>query len=696
MFCGYSPLRAGLIKPDNNGRPRRAEKLGGVKILQGLTKFFRRSFSKASSIDQAPVASAPSNVIDLLHPSANFAQVYAGYIYSALSVRAEQVASSDFYLYAYKNQSEAVQIEEHPFLNILDYDLYLFSELRTKVPMNFYEAKYLGQIYKDAFGQAAFWIQRDNRGKPRELWLLNSRYLYLIQGLGFYKFNYAGIEIEPEELIRITFPDPLKPVAGLGILQASDRTAQLDYVLHKFQTNLVNRQAIPPYYLRTDQDLDKDDIDTISSQWSARFGGPMNAGKTPVVGNGLEVKPLAVNPNDIELGRLNEQVREEVLSVFRIPEAIIGRNKDLSRASAESSIYVFRTLTIQPQLDSWSGSFTRFLQKEYDRRLSFESDVVIPEDNERAARAAQTRLESGLTTINEERQNIGREAADVPFANEHLVRADRIPLSQLSDFMMAKINIATPLDNRPAQNNPKSVKKSINASSMFPQVYNSQLRFWERIFSMQRDDVLERLNNAKVSDDEDEDLLVGILFVVAAWNSYIEDKLSERYREILASSYEAATGVEIPADEFVREVVRQGLSLVEGINEETRRQLLDVITEGLKNGLSKDELAQKISSMFEDISSTRATRIAATEATAFLNAGLEFALMTNPDLGEKEWNTQMDEKVRPSHRPMHGQKRKPGESFVSGNGAELRFPGDPSAPADEVVNCRCFLKISKE
>jgi hypothetical protein len=58
---------------------------------------------------------------------------------------------------------------------------------------------------------------------------------------------------------------------------------------------------------------------------------------------------------------------------------------------------------------------------------------------------------------------------------------------------------------------------------------------------------------------------------------------------------------------------------------------------------------------------------------------------------EQEWNTAADERVRHSHRAMNGQKRPFGEAFVSGLGNLLLYPGDPSAPAEDVIDCRCAV-----
>lgn len=81
-------------------------------------------------------------------------------------------------------------------------------------------------------------------------------------------------------------------------------------------------------------------------------------------------------------------------------------------------------------------------------------------------------------------------------------------------------------------------------------------------------------------------------------------------------------------------------------------------------------------------------------AQASLNMGVEEAVRQAEDdvLLERiewEWLTARDERVRPSHRAMQGQRRPDGEPFRSGDGIALRYPGDPLAPRQETARCRC-------
>jgi hypothetical protein len=90
----------------------------------------------------------------------------------------------------------------------------------------------------------------------------------------------------------------------------------------------------------------------------------------------------------------------------------------------------------------------------------------------------------------------------------------------------------------------------------------------------------------------------------------------------------------------------------------------------------------------------RGETIALREANGAVHAGINEMLRQAFDAGlipyiSRTWQTRGDHKVRHSHRPMNGQTRNYGDSFVSGYGNQLRYPGDEDAPASETVNCRC-------
>lgn len=84
-----------------------------------------------------------------------------------------------------------------------------------------------------------------------------------------------------------------------------------------------------------------------------------------------------------------------------------------------------------------------------------------------------------------------------------------------------------------------------------------------------------------------------------------------------------------------------------------------------------------------------AAEVAADDA---LRQGVEFGALRRNDI-VRRWRTRRDDAVRDSHTPMEGQERALEESFVSGAGNVLHYPGDPQAPDKETRGCRCGLEI---
>lgn len=89
---------------------------------------------------------------------------------------------------------------------------------------------------------------------------------------------------------------------------------------------------------------------------------------------------------------------------------------------------------------------------------------------------------------------------------------------------------------------------------------------------------------------------------------------------------------------------------------------------------------------------TNVTRLADTEAsiataTAAYNQAAQAAFATGRAV-YKKWRTRRDNRVRETHQIAEGQEVAYDEAFWVG-GVPMMHPGDPSAPASEVVNCRC-------
>lgn len=94
----------------------------------------------------------------------------------------------------------------------------------------------------------------------------------------------------------------------------------------------------------------------------------------------------------------------------------------------------------------------------------------------------------------------------------------------------------------------------------------------------------------------------------------------------------------------------------------------------------------------------RAETIARTESTRVTSMARQEAFrQTVDDLGldrsqlRRVWNATHDARTRDSHRDMDGQEVAFDQPFVSGLGNRLMYPGDPSAPIEDTIQCRCVV-----
>mgnify|MGYP001947120829 CR=1 FL=1 len=115
------------------------------------------------------------------------------------------------------------------------------------------------------------------------------------------------------------------------------------------------------------------------------------------------------------------------------------------------------------------------------------------------------------------------------------------------------------------------------------------------------------------------------------------------------------------------------------------------ITRNLESGMSVADARTAI----RRILNTRgyAERIARTETHTALERGSFEAARSLGVRMTKEWVSREDGGVRPDHAAAHGQVQEIETPFTVG-GVSMLYPGDPSAPARQTVNCRCTVTYS--
>lgn len=134
------------------------------------------------------------------------------------------------------------------------------------------------------------------------------------------------------------------------------------------------------------------------------------------------------------------------------------------------------------------------------------------------------------------------------------------------------------------------------------------------------------------------------------------------------------------------------------ISRTTAEQINAVIAKSVGTGATTVEVSKSINTVLGGQARSRSIMIARTETHASATYGSEVGAQSTGLTLMKEWVAAEDERTRPGHAKMDGVMVPMDGVFHVGpsrdgadDAANMRRPGDPTAPAGQVVNCRCVM-----
>lgn len=153
------------------------------------------------------------------------------------------------------------------------------------------------------------------------------------------------------------------------------------------------------------------------------------------------------------------------------------------------------------------------------------------------------------------------------------------------------------------------------------------------------------------------------------------------------------------ADTWVSDYLNAAGNRLVRLPDEVYGLIVAELERGIREQESIPDIAARVSTVLTATGSerwpNRAVTVARTETLAAVNAGVfRSAQLEAESRGDpapfKTWLATADPRTRDTHREADKQRTLLSEPFVVG-GAQLLFPGDPTGPANEVINCRCSL-----
>lgn len=491
--------------------------------------------------------------------------------------------------------------------------------------------------------------------------------------------NY--IDIPRSEFVQFKMYSPGNPGGYQSPLAALRQTLNEQIQADRFRTEVwsssgrfnayITRPAnVQPW---TDEQR-KAFLKAFREGWG-RGGG--NAGKMPLLEDGMEIKPYQFNAKEAQYAETKQLSREDVAAAYHVNPSLIWHTTTQTYASAKDNARALYADCLGPTLQMLQQRINAFLLP----MIGADPDTYVEFD-----------LTEKLKGSFEERASILQASVGGPWMTRNEARADNnLPPVDGGDELIVPLNVV-----EGGQASPQDTH--MDANSAAPEV--------KQIVPSHRKDSGSTIRIKGKSDQEEDASVEEVLrkFFKRQANSVLpkigakaewwdadrwDEELTEDLLPIIEKIADAhgMSTADVLGTEYGKELTRAYLKkLTEGrahaINLSTLEKLEDAIEE------EEAEPAE----VFDKREEKDAATFGQSLATAVAGWALLEAVHQAQDQGyekkvEKEWITGPNS--RPSHAAMNGQRVGIDDEFSNG----ARWPGDDNLSPDESCGCNCSTEV---
>lgn len=715
-------------------------------IDRSLRVLFNRSEAKES---QARIVSSFNQVGKAVETPANYENFAKnGYnknvvVYTAISKITSACKGVSWNLYARKSK-DLNEIEQHPFLDLWNNPNPLQDRAAfIESVIGFYEIS--GNTYIE--------LNKPKSVSKGELWPVRPDQVRIVPGPKGYPLKYVVKASGREQdfpVDQFNFKSNMKHMKtfnptdlwyGLSPMQAAMLAIDQNNSGNKWNLSLLQNSATPSGILTvkaTDAnprgELDDKQFDDLKEQIDESFVGSRNAGRPMLLEGGLEWKTVAFGPKDMDFVNNKNTTASDICLAFGVPPEMMGYGTK-TFANYKEARLSFIEETIIPTLDSLRDFINKNILVDYGDNLylDYDEDSISALVEKREAK--YTSLQSAtFLTLNEKREAVGydkEEGLDVFVFNNELLTVEDIQNYNEVDETDNSTQDKPAQEPTPPQDDDETDDEGGGLKSINLVNDNEKRKTWKQqnrkratytkfFYQDLREDYKELTNNlteaAEKTKGQDARLIeFAIGRVLTDFQSTLSKTVAKNVRNII-KDFGAEIfheGKSLPGfmerkanlkfDQYVRAYVekRSGENIRTILNT-NQKQVAKIVKEwtaqSIMDGSTTEQLSKYLEAEFEDLTESNARRIARTEvALASQNGSLEAVKSLGISNMTKEWVSASDDRVRdgakggPDHAAMNGTVVDLDEKFTVPPDCDMDGPGDGSAPAEQVINCRCVL-----
>lgn len=294
-------------------------------------------------------------------------------VYACVSAISETIASLPLILYRREGEDGRERAKDHPLYKVL-HD----SPNATQTALEFREQMQASVLLR---GNAYAEVVRGYDGQARELLPLHAdrvQVLKLDNGrLAYEVFDDKGHKrrLLQEEVFHLRHRTD-NGVLGISPISASREVVELAIAEREHGNATFRNGTKLSGILKYPGRLSGGQKDNIRDGWASMYAGAANAGRTPILEEGVEYQPLSMTLEDAEWIAARQFSVEEVCRLFRVPPTVVG---DLRHGNFSNSVEMgrqFITLTLRRHLSMWEQAIGRCLLTDAGRRVYFAEHSV--------------------------------------------------------------------------------------------------------------------------------------------------------------------------------------------------------------------------------------------------------------------------------------------------------------------------------
>ena len=517
-----------------------------------------------------------------------------------------------------------------------------------------------------------------------------------------YLFKPDGIkraELPEDLVIHFKYFHPNSELYGFSGIQAATNSIITDFYATNYTKKFFKDGGMINLYVKVKQTLQDFEFKRLKQEVKSTLTGIKNAHEMPVLDSDAEIKNSGQSVEAVLLKAQRDQCRDEILTAFGVPPimlATLAGNETYNNADTQKKI--FWEATMLPKLRKIEAQLNRrlFIKNNLEARFDLSGIAALKEDENKKATTATTLVKGGIITTNEARSiyydmepieggdTLVNPTATAPVAFQMIDRPVKKSFKNAVNFYLLKSAV-----EEFNTNFDKSVQKMVEAiSPIFTKMKNKVLNSLPK--DLNKIEKVDWINTIAASLDSETKTMMEELI----------NRNTETMTETVASSLRRSSRSSRNIEQRTQTIVNNNKEHIEKWAEESADLIIKTNKEHLAHYLEKavrenqeiDTVRKNIEQMFEGNAEQRFPRaqlIARTEANRTVNfSKVEAAI--DSGFTHLQWITTMDGKERHTHAEANGQIIKIGDKFEVG-GIEMAYPGDSSAPPEEVCNCRCSV-----